>query len=295
MAWIILEGLDRSGKSSAAEYYKSLDYQYIHMDAPDKKYSEPGYTGPSYIDEMVDLYTSCDGSNVVFDRSIYGEKVWPAVFGRDAKLDYGDFDILQDFENKNETEYILMWDQNFDAHWDRCVANDEPLNRGQFNHAVAMYERLENNGFTKKQLPEFKEVTEFIAAKEANNSKEKAEKGTEETSGSTGKADNDVMAAKDNKRGSSSIPTDAQSASVEGKTVQQIKLDKANAINTLLSARVIKRKGDIYDMLEDDIRTFLQDKLGKIFGTDSDKDFTQEEKLILKLYANRILEKQKEQ
>ena len=46
--WIILEGLDRTGKSSVADYYRQQGYEVVHMSAPDKKYSQSGYTGPSY-------------------------------------------------------------------------------------------------------------------------------------------------------------------------------------------------------------------------------------------------------
>jgi len=281
MSWIILEGLDRSGKTSVAEFYKNKGFHYIHMEAPDKKYREKGYTGPGYVDEILELYTQCDGLNVIFDRSIYGEKVWPAVYGRNSQLSYEDFEILRDFEEQNGTEYILMWDQDYDAHWNRCVTNNEPLTLGQFNHAVAMYERLENNGFVKKQLTELKEVTDFITKKEESVSEDTRES-----------INNDVEIA-DNKE--SLHINDSQHASVI-KTPQQIKLETANAINALLSSRIIKRRGDTFDSLETDIRDFLQDKLSRIFGVDDDNDdFTEQEKIVLKLYAQRILEKQKEQ
>jgi len=281
MAWIILEGLDRSGKSSVAEYYKNKGYHYIHMDAPDKKYSQEGYAGPGYIDEMLELYTACDGRDVIFDRSIYGEKVWPAVFGRDAQLNYEDFEVLEDFEKQNETSYIL---DNFDAHWQRCVDNDEPLRRSQFNHAVAMYERLENYGFVKKSLPEYQALPDF-------NSVESAEQESEDRSSTSSEESTRTTKETKTTKAKRSTPSVKKSSAV---AVQQLKLEEANAINSLLQSRIIKKKGQIYDDLENDIREFLGKKLENIFGSDDNNNFTDKEIQVLKLYAARILEKHKE-
>jgi len=282
MAWIILEGLDRSGKSSVAEYYKSQGYHYVHMNAPDKKYSSDGYAGPGYIDEMVELYTSCDGRDVVFDRSIYGEKVWPAVFGRTSQLSYEDFEVLEDFERQNETQYILMWDPNFDEHWARCVKDREPLKRHQFNHAVAMYERLENYGFIKKNLSEFAEVQEFLNRRKSEN-----------TDKSSPTSEKSIRDAKKNTPSTGECSITSEQV-LSGMATQQIKLEKANAINSLLNSRIIKKRGPIFDPLEKDLRDFLNNKLDDIFGNSKEDDFTEQEIQVLKLYAARILEKHKE-
>ncbi len=281
MAWIILEGLDRSGKSSVAEYYKSKGYHYIHMDAPDKKYSEEGYAGPGYVDEMLELYTTCDGRDVIFDRSIYGEKVWPAVFGRDPQLSYEDFEVLEDFETQNNTEYILMWDTDFDAHWERCVKDNEPLRRHQFNHAVAMYERLENYSFIKKSLPEFKEVQEFLNGSGSGDS----DRQTSSPAEGAIAQETPTISRKHSETSDKVLP---------GMAAQQMKLEEANAINSLLKGRIIKKRGSIFDALEKDMREFLTRKLEDIFGHTNEKSFTEQEIQVLKLYAARILEKHKE-
>lgn len=261
--WIILEGLDRSGKTSVAKKYKKMGYEVYHMNAPDKKYLAPGYTGPSYADEMVEVYMQYDGKNVLFDRSIYGEVVWPAVFGRDPRLTDNDIEMLREFEQTNDAEYILMYDSKVEDHWRRCVENNEPLNRGQFNHATVAYNQMAAKySFKKKQLEEFQDikVTEKKTTPDLNK-------------------ENHEDAAK-------------QSAAVK-KTVGQIKLDKANAINQVLNSRIIKRKGKIFDLLEQDIRNFLEDKLGTLFGVPS-KDFTEEEKSVLKLFCKQMLNKAEE-
>ena len=84
--FLILEGIDRTGKSTVAKYYKAQGYEIVHLGAPDKKYTEPGYEGPSYFDDMYKMYSSYHGMDVVFDRSPYGELIWSAVYGREPLL-----------------------------------------------------------------------------------------------------------------------------------------------------------------------------------------------------------------
>jgi polyphosphate kinase 2 (PPK2 family) len=117
--FIIIEGIDRSGKSTIAELYKKNGYKIIHMSAPNKKYKQPGYSGPSYLDEILDIYMEHDGQDVVFDRSAYGEFIWPHVYGRESTLSEDDMEILQEFEERNETLKILMTDPDTEAHWKR--------------------------------------------------------------------------------------------------------------------------------------------------------------------------------
>ena len=57
--------------------------------------------------------------------------------------------------------------------------------------------------------------------------------------------------------------------SIVEKTPEQLKLEKANAINEILSKRILKQKGDAYDSLEQEIRLFLNTKLGQLFGTNT--------------------------
>jgi thymidylate kinase len=262
--WIILEGLDRSGKSSVAEKYKKLGYKIHHMSAPNKKYLKTAYTGPSYADEIIELYMKYDGENVLFDRSIYGEVIWPTVFNRKPQLNEDDIEALREFELRNDAEYILMYDSDVDAHWKRCVNNNEPLTRGQFNHAAVAYGQMAAKyNFKKKQLKDYKDMKNNEDDKKTINTKPKQPEPI------------------------------VEEVKVATKTVGQIKLEKANAINQVLNSRIIKRKGDMYDALEEDIRLFLEDKLSELFGTES-KKFTPEEINILKLFCKQMLNKAEE-
>ncbi|HWY36243.1 MAG TPA: hypothetical protein VNX68_16475 [Nitrosopumilaceae archaeon] len=112
----MLEGLDRTGKSIVAELYKKQGYDVVHMSAPDKKYKNPGYAGPSYLDDVLELVMQHDGKDVVFDRTWMGELIWPHVYGREPLLTEDDLEIIREFEDRNSTNRILMVDPDQQAH-----------------------------------------------------------------------------------------------------------------------------------------------------------------------------------
>ena len=277
MTWIVCAGIDRTGKSTLATHYKSLGYQVIHMSAPSKEYSTPGYTGPSYLDECLDMYMKYDGKDVFFDRTIYGELTWPHVYGRDPQLDDEAFDILREYEDRNDAQRILMCDSNVNAHWDRCVANKEPLTKSQFLLARKLYEKLVTDyGFSKLELPEFLEKHPT----------------TNITSVVTSTTGAQMVVDMSNQP----KPTEVSIPSVFGTVPDssQQKLEKANAINSILCKQILKNKEPIFTQIETEIRGFLKNKLEVLLGNSQQNDFTPDEKTVLKLYAGRILEKQKE-
>lgn len=272
MSWIILEGLDRTGKSTVANFYKKKGYEVVHMSAPNKKYVEPGYTGPSYLDELLDLYMKHNNKDVVFDRSGYGEMVWPVVYGRKPQLTEEDLEILRDYESINQAERILMHDSNADAHWKRCVENKEPLTKQQFINANILFRKMaEKFEFTKLELTQFQ--AQYLGGEQPQTTEEVevVSETITQTENSTTKVT--ISAPKSNK------PTELQ------------KLELANSINEILSKRILKQKGNIYDNLENEIRGFLSDKLSEIFGSSTNTSLTKEEIQILKLYAQRIKNK----
>lgn len=267
MSWIILEGLDRTGKSSVADHYKKMGYEVHHMSAPDKKFAAAGYAGPSYTDEILDIYMRFNGKDVVFDRSPYGEMVWPIIYSRLPQLNEDDFEILRDYESANAAEYILMFDPNTDAHWRRCVLNKEPLTKDQFDKSNILFERMAAKyNFKKTQLSEM--IGSVIVQQE------QAQPIT------TVEAPPSVPAA-------SVMP---QAKQVK-KPKEVEKLEQANAINDIMTNRILKKKGDAYDQLETEIRSFLQTKLSNIFGQGTTDSFSKDEIQILKTYAQRIKEK----
>lgn len=274
MAFIILEGVDRSGKSTLAKAYESQGYKYIHFDAPDKKYTKPGYTGPSYLDDMIDLLVSLSGQDVVFDRSWYGEIVWPQVYGRRSLLTDEDIEVLQEIESNNSPTRILMYDTNVESHWKRCVDNKEPLSRTQFDSAYQLYDHAASKyQFTKLTKQDVDHLLKDNTKTEVQEQMQTAASTIEQT-------ENESNVVK--------IETPHKL------TAEQLKLQQANAINDIMSSRIVKKKGSEYDIVETKIRSFLNVELSKLLGTDKAQEkplFSEEEITLLKALVNRIREK----
>ncbi len=282
MAWILLCGLDRTGKSTVAQLYKDKGYEVIHMSAPDKKYKSPGYTGPSYLDDLLELVMRCDGKDVVFDRSWYGEAcIWPHVYGRQPLLSEEDIEVLQDFESRNSVERILMMDPDAQAHWKRCVENKEPLNNNQFRIASALFNKMAHKyNFVPRELKDYKDV-------KAENSKPDSAPNKQEEPVTKEPVDAVVI--------SLAIDTIKLVTQTQEET-ELSKLAKANAIRDVLSKRILKSKGGTFDKLEEDVRNFLKLQLSEIFKeSPSQVSLTGEEIQVLKIFCQRLKEKEKEQ
>lgn len=255
MALIVLEGLDRTGKTTVAKYYENMGYSCLHMSAPQK-----GTLPEHYMQEMVDVVTSSATKDLILDRSYYGELIWSSVYNRNPLLTEEDINYLREIEDTVGVQRILMIDPNVEAHWKRCVDNNEPLDKAQFIKARALYSQMAQKfNFEVLSLPQF--YKKFPDA----GSLETQEKITE-----------------------------IKDIHVEQKTIktpEQLKLEKANAINEILSKRILKQKGDLYEDLERDIRDFLNSKLGRLFGSKDDFGLTQEEIKFYKTMYKKAIQK----
>jgi len=285
MSWIIIEGLDRSAKTTLAKLYANQGYEVVHFSAPDKKYYTSGYAGPSYVEDIIELLVSKSGRDVVFDRSHYGEKIWPLIYGRNALLNEEDFEIIQEIEDQNAVTRILMHDPNEVAHWQRCLDNKEPLTLNQFKQARQLYYSMADKyGFlqmTKQDLildnPE----------KEIKLSDRQDDQAT-------------VNVIKRESIQHLKSLNSKNTATIQ-QSPEQIKLAYANAINEILSSRIVKKKGTEFDSIEDKIRTFLNSELGVLLGAQpqqankGDTFFTKEDVLVLKTFISRIKEKNNKQ
>lgn len=276
MALIILEGLDRTGKSSVAQMFERQGYEIVHMSAPNKALSQPGYTGPSYLDEMVEMMSSFVGRDVVLDRSHYGELIWPQVYGRAPQLDEESYEILRELEEGLGVTRILMQDPNAEAHWQRCVDNKEPLTKVQFVKARALYSSLADKyEFNRRTLKDFPEADQPLPPGANGTAKPNTPQGTSGTNQATQQTASDRA-------------SDDQIA----KTKEQLKLDRANAIDDILSKRILKSKGPMYDDLERSLRNFLNGELGKIFGNATNTGFSNEEVELLKFFCKHLKDKE---
>lgn len=276
MALVLLEGLDRTGKSTVAAYFETLGFEKIHMSAPVK-----GTTPDQYMQQMMDLLQSAATRDIVLDRTHYGELVWPQIYNRKALLDEEMIDALREIEDAVGVQRIWMTDDNLSAHWQRCVDNKEPLDKAQFTRARGLYSTVaQKYGFEKVTLQTFvKQFPDAQAVVDQMNGQQLEQKTLQ------------VSTTTDTVSDTESNPPTA-SLKNSGKTPQQHKLEVANAINDVLSKRILKTKGDIYDDIENEIRYFLNSKLGKLLGGNetSELSLTQEEIRFYKAMYKRAIQ-----
>lgn len=267
---IICEGLDRVGKTTISKYYESLGFHVVHMRAPDKS-----YTPDSFFQEMIDLVSQAASQNIFLDRSYYGEAfIWPQVFGRDALISEHDIDIIREVEESVGVKRILMYDSDMEAHWKRCIENNEPITKPQFTKARSLYSQMSHRyGFEMVTLPKF--VKQFPEAEQFVSEQEPTKQNIIESKQLSTNNNDAKVTINDN-----------------SKTPEQLKLEKANVINEVLSKRILKLKGPVYDELEVDLRDFLNTKLSKLLGGASkEPSLTPEEIKFYKAMYIRALSK----
>lgn len=259
MSLIILEGLDRTGKSSVAAYFEAKGFELIHQSAPPK-----GMSADVFLEEQMQLISQAAHKDIVLDRSYYGELVWPQVYGRDSLLSEENLEALRELEDSVGTTRILMFDPNVEAHWKRCVDNQEPLTKLQFTRARTLFSTMADKyGFQRKTLTDFPEIPVVVQEPKTKMTE------TEKTS---------------------------VAQPVPKLTSEQMKLETANAINEVLGKRIVKQKGLIYDKIEINLRTFLNTELGKILGTKNENtpgQFSSEEVELLRFFCKKLKENQK--
>jgi len=257
MALVLLEGLDRTGKSTVASYFETLGFEIIHLSAPAK-----GTTSDQYLQEMADLITSAANKDIVLDRTHYGELIWPEIYGRKSLLDEESIDVLREIEDSVGVQRIWMTDNSIEAHWKRCVDNKEPLTKVQFTRARALYSTMAHKyGFEPITLQSF--VNKFPDAKEIMEQQNAAIL-EQKTLQVTVSGDNITTTEVDINK-----TIDTTKIKYPGKTPEQHKLEVANVINDILSKPILKGKNPVYLDLENEIRLFLNSKLGKLLGGSS--------------------------
>lgn len=155
MSLVLLEGADRTGKTSIARMLERIGFEYVHLSAPPTVLGAPGYSGPTYFDMMAAILAEAASRDLVMDRTHYGELIWPHVFGRSALLSTPDYERLREFEASTTTLRILMHDPDEQSLWERCVEHREAIRRDQLRRALDLYDALAAAyGFTRHTLPE---------------------------------------------------------------------------------------------------------------------------------------------
>ena len=256
MALVICEGLDRVGKTTVATYFATLGFEVVHMSAPSKH-----HTSDSFLQEMVELVSSAATKDIFLDRSYYGELIWPQIYNRKSLLSEEDIDVIRELEEAVGVQRIWMTDDDLKGHWQRCIDNKEPLDKAQFTRARALFSTIaQKYGFEKvtlqtfvKQFPDAQSIVDKQAALNLEA------KTLQVTNGVTTEMKSDEVISTTHIK----YPS--------GKTPEQHKLEVANAINDVLSKRILKTKSSIYDDIENEIRLFLNTKLGKLLGGSSNE------------------------
>ena len=209
---------------------------------------------------------------------------WSAVYRRLPLLNDEDLELLREFEEQNSTTRILMHDPDKDAHWQRCVDNKEPLDGSQFLSARAMYYEM-----GKKYSFELKTVKDFEDGSTKNKGSDILPDLGSESADKAG-LNNRV------KNASISNETKDLNRSFATLTPEQLKLGQANAINEVLSKRIVKSKGEAFDTIESKIRSFLNLELGTLLGNQGKTPepklpFSKDEIDFLKALVTRAKEK----
>jgi hypothetical protein len=149
VALIVIEGVDRTGKSTLADRVATKLHQHtdhlsavVHCEAPDAERAVDEYLAP-----LLD-YEPQGTHHLIFDRSFVGEAVWPALFGRLPALTPSEYSLLHAAYAMKGAVYVLCERDPEDLH-DAFEEADPPeplptalvpaaveLFRVQFRHIV---------------------------------------------------------------------------------------------------------------------------------------------------------------
>lgn len=280
MALVLLEGLDRTGKSTVAAYFETLGFEKVHLSAPAK-----GTTPDQYLQDMIDLISSASNKDIVLDRTHYGELVWPQIYSRKPLLDEEAIEALREVEESVGVQRLWMTDDDLKGHWQRCVDNKEPLDKAQFTRARGLFSSIaQQYGFEKVTLQTFiKQFPDAQAVIDAQAGEALAAKTV------TVAVSGDTTTIVD----LSGPAVSSTAAKYPSKSPQQHTLEVANAINEILSKKILKTKSPVYDDIENEMRHFLNTKLGKLLGgtSSSELSLTSDEIKFYKLMYKRANDK----
>lgn len=142
---IIIEGLDRTGKSTLASYIamKNQPTALLHYSKPEK---HPLF---EYVEPLL-AYDPCSPGNVVLDRGHLGESVWPQVFGRGSELDEPTRRWIELFM-LSRGAVLVHAKRDLQDLIDACAADDEPIQGEQIVDANAHF----HVAFAESALPQF--------------------------------------------------------------------------------------------------------------------------------------------
>jgi len=278
MGWIFLTGIDKINKKKVSDFFCKKGYTSIDIPIPNKKYLKIDYSGPTYENELLDLYLKYDGQDIVWNRTPHEEHMWSTIYNTKILIPKEELDEFVGIGEQNNAVYYLVQDDDLTEQWKRCLEANEITSKEDYKTARILFENMASEfGFIK-----ISNVDDFIKTK--TTEKKPVVKKT-------------ITKIEDIK------PTLAEHIEAENeeyillKTPEQVRLEKANAISSLLDKRILKKTGEHYDNIENEVREFLNGKLSTLLGISSESIPTQglsfEEIHLIKIWLKAFKEKMK--
>lgn len=168
---IIIEGVDRTGKSTLAETIcKIADAKLVHSSKPS------GHPLETYEGDLMSYDPRRD--RLVLDRWHIGERVWPTIFGRESEYDMPMFKHTEMFL-RSRGAVVVYAERTDHEQWARELAEfNEPINgvtgahaRHLFDEAlVQRYWNEQSYNFHKDNVHHFARTITKRAEREARDS-----------------------------------------------------------------------------------------------------------------------------
>ncbi len=139
--FIIIEGLDRSGKSTLAEIIaRDFNFKLIHC-------SKPQTNNP--YQEYLQLFQEYEGQDVVFDRFYLGEYVYSNLYRDGCTISDFQFWVFDMLAKKNDA-LLIYSSTDAKTIYNRCVATNESLAEFNYNNDINKAIELFNEIILKK-------------------------------------------------------------------------------------------------------------------------------------------------
>lgn len=270
---IILEGFACVEKTKIAKMYEKMGYKLVSFPKPDKKFFDKEYIGSSYFESLMDIYMDVllNNVNVVFDKSPLSEMFYARYDNRKPLISLEDYEELRSIEENHEPMRIFIFEPDVNKHLNlyNKINKTKPLGIKTFMAMNAEFKTMaESYGFISK-------TTEEAINMAKNNKKEEV-----------------VEEAPKPKEPAKSIAPIQNKQKDSKETIDvEYRLNVANAINKILKKRIIKGTGDICDGIELEIRKFLEAKVAALFNGQTQDTFDEKEINVLKMMAQRVINK----
>lgn len=271
---IILEGLSEVGKTKIAKSLEKVGYRYIKSKNPTVSNYNDKNTYYDFTLEVL-LSTLSKYQDIVFDRFVLSELIYSEiVHNRKSLLTEEEFNnLITQIKSQHTLDFYIIKDEDVDQHWHRHNLTNKKVSKEQFLKISKAYDK-----YAKKYG--FDVITFNNLCKKLNI----------DVNNKTFKPANTAQ----------NIPKPPIVETVVTESVEEkntsgpicdidYKINMANVIKKILEKRIIKGGTEIHNILENNVRDFLTDKLSNIFTPNNTDQLEKEEIAILKEIAQKII------